>query len=86
MRWPGGCFADDYHWRKGIGRVRQAQMNPDWGGVIEPNTFGTHSHGLIEQIGSGLIAVKSRIREPQEDAGGRYITPPSQRRCRRSGR
>src|SRR5690349_17464702 len=41
VRWPGGCFADDYHWRKGIGQ-RQAQMNPDWGGVIEPNTFGTH--------------------------------------------
>jgi alpha-N-arabinofuranosidase len=53
VRWPGGCFADDYHWRKGIGAQRQAQMNPDWGGVIEPNTFGTHEFmDFIDQIGS----------------------------------
>ena len=44
VRWPGGCFADEYHWRKGIGplRDRPATLNPNWGGVIEPNTFGTH--------------------------------------------
>src|SRR5208283_3900821 len=42
VRWPGGCFADDYHWRNGIGPLNQraATLNPNWGGVIEPNTFG----------------------------------------------
>ncbi|ESQ91216.1 alpha-L-arabinofuranosidase [Asticcacaulis sp. AC460] len=41
VRWPGGCFADEYHWRRGIGPERKAMMNANWGGVIEPNTFGT---------------------------------------------
>ncbi len=41
VRWPGGCFADEYHWRRGIGPERKASMNANWGGVIEPNTFGT---------------------------------------------
>src|SRR5262249_26701805 len=40
VRWPGGCFADEYHWRKGIGPNRPATLNPNWGGVIEPNSFG----------------------------------------------
>ena len=41
VRWPGGCFADEYHWRKGLGPLAQrpATLNPNWGGVIEPNTF-----------------------------------------------
>src|SRR3954467_4271859 len=38
VRWPGGCYADEYHWRKGIGPSRPETLNPDWGGVIEPNT------------------------------------------------
>src|SRR5579863_8316286 len=44
VRWPGGCFADEYHWRNGIGSAdkRNVTLNPNWGGVIEPNTFGTH--------------------------------------------
>src|ERR1700733_11889309 len=43
VRWPGGCFADEYHWRDGIGPPdnRRRTLNPNWGGVIEPNTFGT---------------------------------------------
>ncbi|MBL8219964.1 MAG: alpha-N-arabinofuranosidase [Bryobacterales bacterium] len=55
VRWPGGCFADEYHWRKGIGPFAQrpATLNPNWGGVIEPNTFGTHEFmDFIAQIGS----------------------------------
>src|SRR5881394_3793367 len=53
VRWPGGCFADEYHWRKGIGKSRPATLNPNWGGVIEPNTFGTHEFmDFIDQIGS----------------------------------
>ncbi|MBS1828081.1 MAG: alpha-N-arabinofuranosidase [Acidobacteria bacterium] len=55
VRWPGGCFADEYHWRKGLGPLAQrpATLNPNWGGVIEPNTFGTHEFmDFIAQIGS----------------------------------
>src|SRR5437868_4903006 len=42
VRWPGGCFADEYHWRKSIGPLRSVTLNPNWGGVTEANTFGTH--------------------------------------------
>jgi alpha-N-arabinofuranosidase len=44
IRWPGGCFADEYHWRDGIGpRERRPKMiNTHWGGVVEDNHFGTH--------------------------------------------
>ena len=53
VRWPGGCFADEYHWRKGIGPQRAVSLNPNWGGVIEPNTFGTDEYmDFIGQIGS----------------------------------
>ena len=53
VRWPGGCFADEYHWRKGIGTSRAVTLNPNWGGVIEPNTFGTHEFmDFLEQIGA----------------------------------
>src|ERR1700745_2009149 len=55
VRWPGGCFADEYHWRNGIGPApqRPATLNPNWGGVIEPNQFGTHEFfDFLEQIGS----------------------------------
>jgi alpha-N-arabinofuranosidase len=55
VRWPGGCFADEYHWRKGIGPAdrRPATLNPNWGGVIEPNTFGVHEFmDFLDQIGS----------------------------------
>ena len=72
VRWPGGCFADDYHWRKGIGPAdrRAAQMNPDWGGVIEPNTFGTHEFmDFIGQIGSrAYLSVNVGSGTPQEAA------------------
>lgn len=44
LRWPGGCFADEYHWRDGIGpRIQRPKMiNTNWGGVTEDNSFGTH--------------------------------------------
>ncbi len=44
LRWPGGCFADEYHWRDGIGprASRPAMINTHWGGVVENNHFGTH--------------------------------------------
>jgi len=44
LRWPGGCFADEYHWRDGIGprERRPTMINTHWGGVTENNHFGTH--------------------------------------------
>jgi len=72
VRWPGGCFADEYHWRKGIGPAdrRAITLNPNWGGVIEPNTFGTHEFlDFVEQIGSeAYISVNVGSGTPQEAA------------------
>ena len=54
LRWPGGCFADDYHWREGIGprEKRPRRINAHWGGVIDDNAVGTHEFlDLCEQIG-----------------------------------
>lgn len=44
LRWPGGCFADEYHWMDGIGPrdQRPSMINTHWGGVSEDNSFGTH--------------------------------------------
>ena len=44
LRWPGGCFADEYHWEDGIGprEERPTMINTHWGGVTENNHFGTH--------------------------------------------
>ena len=43
VRWPGGCFADDYHWRDGVGPNRAEGVNSSWGNAREPNTFGPTS-------------------------------------------
>jgi alpha-N-arabinofuranosidase len=54
LRWPGGCFADEYHWMDGIGpkENRKKMINTHWGGVIEDNSFGTHEFfELCRQIG-----------------------------------
>jgi alpha-N-arabinofuranosidase len=68
LRWPGGCFADEYHWRDGIGPAseRVRMINTHWGGVLEDNSFGTHEFlGLCEllecepyicgNVGSGTV-------------------------------
>ncbi len=55
IRWPGGCFADEYHWRDGIGpqSSRKSIVNANWGGVIENNSFGTHEFlDLCELVGA----------------------------------
>jgi alpha-N-arabinofuranosidase len=83
LRWPGGCFADEYHWRDGIGdrTKRPHRVNTFWGGVIEPNEFGTHEFFelaellgtktyLAVNVGSGTVAEASQWIE--------YITSPSQ--------
>ena len=54
LRWPGGCFADEYHWEDGIGpkETRKRMVNTNWGGVVEDNSFGTHEFlELCSQIG-----------------------------------
>ncbi|MGJ7046072.1 alpha-N-arabinofuranosidase [Thermoanaerobacterium thermosulfurigenes] len=68
LRWPGGCFADEYHWKDGIGpyESRPKMINVHWGGVIENNHFGTHEFfelcGLLNaepyicgNVGSGTV-------------------------------
>jgi len=55
LRWPGGCFAEEYHWRDGVGprEARPRRMNTFWGGVVETNHFGTHEFfDLCELIGA----------------------------------
>lgn len=54
LRWPGGCFADTYHWKDGIGPKEQRKtiVNTNWGGVTENNAFGTHEFlQLCREIG-----------------------------------
>lgn len=54
LRWPGGCFADEYHWMDGIGpkETRKRMINTHWGGVVEDNSFGTHEFmELCRQLG-----------------------------------
>ena len=54
LRWPGGCFADEYHWKDGIGDKanRKKMINTHWGGVVEDNSFGTHEYfELCRQLG-----------------------------------
>ncbi len=53
LRWPGGCFADEYHWKDGIGpkETRKMMVNTHWGGVTENNHFGTHEFfELVRQL------------------------------------
>ena len=55
IRWPGGCFADEYRWRDGIGppSKRPVKVNTHWGGVTEPNSFGASEYmGLIGLLGA----------------------------------
>jgi alpha-N-arabinofuranosidase len=70
VRWPGGCFADEYHWRNGIGPERPVTLNPNWGGVTEPNGFGTHEFmDFLDQIGSeAFVSVNVGSGTPREAA------------------
>jgi alpha-N-arabinofuranosidase len=83
LRWPGGCFADEYHWRDGIGEraKRPHRVNTHWGGVIEPNEFGTHEFfELAEMLGAKTyLAVNVGSGTVQEMAEWiEYITSPSE--------
>jgi alpha-N-arabinofuranosidase len=82
IRWPGGCFADEYHWREGVGprAKRPVKINTHWGGVTEPNTVGTHEFmDLTEQIGAeAYIAGNVGNGTPQEMAEWvEYMTSPA---------
>ena len=72
VRWPGGCFADQYHWRKGIGPrdKRPATVNSAWGDVIDTNAFGTDEFmDFIQQIGSTpYVSINIGSGTPQEAA------------------
>jgi alpha-N-arabinofuranosidase len=73
LRWPGGCFADEYHWRDGIGpdAQRPRMVNTNWGGVTEDNSFGTHEFlelcsllgcepYIAANVGSGTVEEMSK--------------------------
>jgi alpha-L-arabinofuranosidase len=72
LRWPGGCFADQYHWEDGVGPPgqRPRRVNIHWGGVVEDNTFGTHEFlDFCERIGAEpYIAANVGSGTPQEMA------------------
>lgn len=73
LRWPGGCFADEYHWKDGIGPrdSRPAVFNSHWGGVVENNHFGTHEFmDLCELLGTepyiGINVGSGTVKEMME--------------------
>lgn len=52
VRWPGGCFASAYHWKKGVGPERTPAYDKAWK-VEDPNTFGTDEFVLwCREIGA----------------------------------
>lgn len=83
VRWPGGCFADEYHWREGIGPrdKRPVKINSHWGGVEENNAFGTHEFmNFAELIGAdAYVAGNVGSGTPQEMAEWvEYMTADNQ--------
>lgn len=70
LRWPGGCFADEYHWKDGIGPrdQRPRRLNTWWGNVVETNAFGTHEFmDLCELIGAApYVGLNVASGTPQE--------------------
>ncbi|MEP7323304.1 MAG: alpha-L-arabinofuranosidase C-terminal domain-containing protein [Saprospiraceae bacterium] len=87
LRWPGGCFADEYHWRDGIGpRASRGKMiNTHWGNVIDDNSFGTHEFlqlceligcepYIAGNVGSGTVQEMSNWVEYLNHAGGSTLS------------
>jgi alpha-N-arabinofuranosidase len=72
VRWPGGCFAEEYHWHDGVGPEdkRVVKVNSNWGGVPEPNSFGTDEYmDFLGQIGAeAYISVNVGSGTPAEAA------------------
>ncbi len=83
LRWPGGCFADEYHWQDGIGprTERPSRINTHWGSVLEDNQFGTHEFFdlctmigadpyICGNVGSGTVQEMEQWIEYMTFAGG----------------
>ena len=67
IRWPGGCFVDAYHWRKGVGKNREPYGDPRWG-VMELNTFGTHEFvELCRRVGAEPYICFNGLADVQEN-------------------
>lgn len=82
IRWPGGCFADEYNWREGVGprAKRPVKINTHWGGVTEPNSFGTHEFlDFAELVGAEpYISGNVGSAPPRELAEWvEYVTSPA---------
>jgi alpha-N-arabinofuranosidase len=82
VRWPGGCFADEYNWREGIGPAakRPKRVNTNWGGVTESNAVGTHEFmEFSELIGAdAYVAGDLGSAPPREMAAWvEYMTSPT---------
>jgi alpha-L-arabinofuranosidase len=82
IRWPGGCFADEYNWREGVGprAKRPVKINTHWGGVTEPNSFGTHEFlDFAELVGAeAYISGNVGSAPPRELAEWvEYVTSPA---------
>ncbi|WP_321478175.1 alpha-N-arabinofuranosidase [uncultured Paludibaculum sp.] len=82
IRWPGGCFADEYNWREGVGprAKRPVKINTHWGGVTEPNSFGTHEFlNFAELVGAEpYISGNVGSAPPRELAEWvEYVTSPA---------
>ncbi len=82
IRWPGGCFADTYHWRDGIGPQdrRPVRVNTNWGGVEEPNSFGAHEFmNFAELVGAkAYLSANVGSGSPQEASDWlEYLTSDS---------
>jgi alpha-N-arabinofuranosidase len=82
IRWPGGCFADEYNWREGIGQrnKRPVKINTHWGKVEEPNSFGTHEFmNFAELVGAeAYISGNVGSGSPREMAEWvEYMTSPA---------
>jgi alpha-N-arabinofuranosidase len=83
VRWPGGCFADEYHWRNGIGprKERPVTVNTSWGGVTDDNAFGTHEFFELAEMLGAEVYINGNLGTgtPQEMAEWlEYMTSPSQ--------
>jgi alpha-L-arabinofuranosidase len=82
IRWPGGCFADEYNWREGVGPrdKRPVKINTHWGGVTEPNTFGTHEFMDFAELVGAEAYVSGNVGNgsPREMAEWvEYLTSPA---------
>ena len=82
IRWPGGCFADEYNWREGVGprEKRPVKINTHWGKVEEPNSFGTHEFMDFAELVGAEAYVSGNVGSgtPREMAEWvEYMTSPA---------